>query len=106
MGAELRDHRRPPPGLARVQADVQRTVDAGEVRLSESSPSATRFRRAGRGRVEVITFKPLSKNPGALQVSLLDLDVLLLADDLEGFGSLLGALRAGHEEIYYIFDPA
>ena len=60
------DHRRPPPGLARVQADVQRTVDAGEVRLSESSPSATRFRRAGRGRVEVITFKPLSKNPGAL----------------------------------------
>ena len=67
MGAELRDHRRPPPGLARVQADVQRTVDAGEVRLSESSPSATRFRRAGRGRVEVITFKPLSKNPGALQ---------------------------------------
>ena len=67
MGAELRDHRRPPPGLARVQADVQRTVDAGEVRLSESSPSATRFRRAGRGRVEVITFKLLSKNPGALQ---------------------------------------
>ena len=67
MGAELRDHRRPPPGLARVQADVQRTVDAGEVRLSESSPSATRFRRAGRGRAEVITFKPLSKNPGALQ---------------------------------------
>ena len=66
MGAELRDHRRPPPGLARVQADVQRTVDAGEVRLSESSPSVTRFRRAGRGRVEVITFKPLSKNPGAL----------------------------------------
>ena len=41
-------------------------MDAGEVRLSESSPSATRFRRAGRGRVEVITFKPLSKNPGAL----------------------------------------
>ena len=69
MGAELRDHRRPPPGLARVQADVQRTVDAGEVRLSESSPSATRFRRAGRGRVEVITFKPLSKNPGALQAA-------------------------------------
>ena len=28
MGAELRDHRRPPPGLACVQADVQRTVDA------------------------------------------------------------------------------
>ena len=44
-------------------------VDAGEVRLSESSPSATRFRRAGRGRVEVITFKPLSNNPGALQIS-------------------------------------
>ena len=53
--------------LLAFQADVQRTVDAGEVRLSESSPSATRFRRAGRGRVEVITFKPLSKNPGALQ---------------------------------------
>ncbi len=71
MGAELRDHRRPPPGLARVQADVQRTVDAGEVRLSESSPSATRFRRAGRGRVEVITFKPLSKNPGALHLTII-----------------------------------
>ena len=74
MGAELRDHRRPPPGLARVQADVQRTVDAGEVRLSESSPSATRFRRAGRGRVEVITFKPLSKNPGALHYAAADDD--------------------------------
>ena len=45
---------------------TQRAVDAGEVRLSESSPSATRFRRAGRGSVEVITFKLLSKNPGAL----------------------------------------
>ena len=28
-------------------------------------------------------------------VSLLDLDILLLAGDLEGFGSLLGALGAG-----------
>ena len=65
MGAELRDHRRPPPGLARVQADVQRTVDAGEVRLSESSPSATRFRRAGRGRVEVITFTTVQEPWGA-----------------------------------------
>ena len=53
--------------LLEFQADVQRAVDAGEVRLSESSPSATRFRRAGRGSVEVITFKLLSKNPGALQ---------------------------------------
>ena len=52
--------------LLEFQRDVQRAVDAGEVRLSESSPSATRFRRAGRGSVEVITFKPLSKNPGAL----------------------------------------
>ena len=43
------------------------TVAAGEVQLSESSPSATRFRRTGRGSVEVLTFKPLSKNPGALQ---------------------------------------
>ncbi len=34
---------------------------------------------------------------------LLDLDILLLAGDLEGFGSLLGALRTGHEEIHYIF---
>ena len=46
MGAELRDHRRPPPGLARVQADVQRTVDAGEVRLSESVPTGRRPGRA------------------------------------------------------------
>ena len=40
--------------------------------LSESSPSATRFRRAGRGSVEVITFKLLSKNPGALQTLRID----------------------------------
>ena len=66
MGAELRNDRGTPPRLARVSTDVQRAVDAGEVRLSESSPSATRFRRAGRGSVEVITFKLLSKNPGAL----------------------------------------
>ena len=66
MGAELRNDRGTPPRLARVSTDVQRAVDAGEVRLSESSPSATRFRRAGRGSVEVITCKPLSKNPGAL----------------------------------------
>ena len=37
--------------------------------------------------------------------AVLDLDVLLLACDLEGFGSLLGALRARHEEIHSIFDP-
>ena len=68
MGAELRNDRGTPPRLARVSTDVQRAVDAGEVRLSESSPSATRFRRAGRGSVEVITFKLLSKNPGALHL--------------------------------------
>ena len=67
VGAELRNDRGTPPRLARVSTDVQRAVDAGEVRLSASSPSATRFRRAGRGSVEVITFKPLSKNSGALQ---------------------------------------
>ena len=36
-------------------------------RLLGVTARATRFRRAGRGSVEVITFKPLSKNPGALQ---------------------------------------
>ena len=50
--------------------EFQRTYNEqwmlGEVRLSESSPSATRFRQTGRGSVEVITFKLLSKNPGAL----------------------------------------
>ncbi len=30
-----------PPGLARVQADVQRAVDAGEVPLSKPRPGAT-----------------------------------------------------------------
>ena len=49
MGAELRNHRGTPPGLARVQADIQRTVDAGEIRLSKSRPGPTRPRRAGRG---------------------------------------------------------
>ena len=66
MGAELRDHRGTPPGLACVQADRQRTVDAGEIRLSKPRPGATRPRRAGRGSVEANTVKPLSKNPGAL----------------------------------------
>ena len=42
VGAELRDHRGTPPGLARVQADIQRTVDAGEIRLSKPRPGATR----------------------------------------------------------------
>ena len=60
------DHRGTPPGLARVQADIQRTVDAGEIRLSKPRPGATRPRRAGRGRVEANTVKPLSKNPGAV----------------------------------------
>ena len=116
MGAELRDHRRPPPGLARVQANVQRTVDAGEVRLSESSPSATRFRRAGRGRVEVITFKPLSKNPGALQNELLEArddkrllrfqkqlakQDLLIVDEL-GYVPLS---KTGAELLFEIFSP-
>ena len=68
VGAELRDHRGTPPGLARVQADIQRTVDAGEIRLSKPRPGATRPRRAGRGSVEANTVKPLSKNPGAVQI--------------------------------------
>ena len=59
------DDRGAPPGLARVQADIQRTVDAGEIRLSKPRPGATRPRRAGRGSVEANTVKPLSKNPGA-----------------------------------------
>ena len=67
VGAELRDHRRPPPGLARVQADVQRTMDAREIRVPKPRAGATRPRRAGRGRVDANTVKPLSKNPGALQ---------------------------------------
>ena len=66
VGAELRDHRGTPPGLARVQVDIQRTVDAGEIRLSKPRPGATRPRRAGRGSVEANTVKPLSKNPGAV----------------------------------------
>ena len=59
----LRDHRGTPPGLARVQADIQRTVDAGEIRLSKPRPGATRPRRAGRGSVEANTVKPLSNVP-------------------------------------------
>ncbi len=66
LWVELRDHRGTPPGLARVQADIQRTVDAGEIRLSKPRPGATRPRRAGRGSVEANTVKPLSKNPGAV----------------------------------------
>ena len=34
-------YRGAPPGLARVQADVQRAVDAGEVPLSKPRPGAT-----------------------------------------------------------------
>ena len=56
-GAELRDDRATPPGVTRVQADVQRAVDAGEVRLSQSRPGTTRPRRAGRGSVDTITVK-------------------------------------------------
>ena len=67
VGAELRDDRGAPPGLARVQADVQRAVDAGEVRLPKPGPGATRPPRAGRGGVEANTVKPLSKNPEAVQ---------------------------------------
>ena len=52
--------------LLEFQADVQRAVDAGEVRLSQPGSSATRLRRPGRGCVEMITFKSLSKNPGAI----------------------------------------
>ena len=68
VGAELRDDRGAPPGLARVQADVQRAVDAGEVRLPKPGPGATRPPRAGRGGVEANTVKPLSKNPEAVQM--------------------------------------
>ena len=66
-GTELRDDRGTPPGLARVQTDVQQAVrtDAREIRLSQPRPGATRPRWAGRGCVEANTVKPLSKNPGA-----------------------------------------
>ena len=67
VGAELRDDRGAPPGPACVQTDIQRAVDAGEIRLSKPRPGATRPRRAGRGRVDANTVKPLSKNPGAVQ---------------------------------------
>ena len=70
VGAELRDDRGAPPGFARVQADVQRAVDAGEVRLPKPGPGATRPPRAGRGGVEANTVKPLSKNPGAVHLGL------------------------------------
>ena len=36
VGAELRDDRGAPPGLARVQADIQRALDAGEVTTTEA----------------------------------------------------------------------
>ena len=42
VGAELRHDRGAPPGLARVQADVQRALDAGEVRLPKPRAGATR----------------------------------------------------------------
>ena len=61
-----------PPGLARVQADVQRALDAGEVRLPKPRSGTTRPRRAGRGSVEANTVKPLSKNPGAIQSAATD----------------------------------
>ena len=70
MGAELRHDRGAPPGLARVQADIQRALDAGEVRLPKPRSGTTRPRRAGRGSVEANTVKPLSKNPGAIQCPL------------------------------------
>ena len=66
VGAELRDDRATPPRLTRVQADVQRAVDAGEVRLSQPGARAPRPRRAGHGSVDMIACKPLSKNPGAI----------------------------------------
>ena len=66
VGAELRDDRGAPLGPPRVQTDIQRAVDAGEIRLSKPRPGATRPRRAGRGRVDANTVKPLSKNPGAV----------------------------------------
>ena len=63
VGAELRDDRGAPPGLARVQADVQRAVDAGEVRLPKPGPGATRPPRAGRGGVEANTVKTTVQEP-------------------------------------------
>ena len=68
VGAELRDDRGTPPRLTRVQADVQRAVDAREVRLSQPGARAPRPRRAGHGSVDMIACKPLSKNPGAIQI--------------------------------------
>ena len=56
--------------LLEFKPDVQRAVDAGEVRLPKPGPGATRPPRAGRGGVEANTVKPLSKNPGAVQQQL------------------------------------
>ena len=49
----------------------KRALDAGEVRLPKPRAGATRPRRAGRGRVDANTVKPLSKNPEAVHVVLL-----------------------------------
>ena len=58
------------------------------------------------GEVLYVVSSRLWKKFADYLVSLRNLDVLLLAGDLEDFGSLLGALCAGHEEIPYIFDSA
>ena len=44
-------------------------MDAREIRLPKPRAGATRPRRAGRGRVDANTVKPLSKNPGAVQAA-------------------------------------
>ena len=45
-------------------------MDAREIRVPKPRAGATRPRRAGRGRVDANTVKPLSNNPGALQLGL------------------------------------
>ena len=53
--------------LLEFKRNVQRALDAGEVRLPKPGPGATRPPWAGRGGVEANTVKPLSKNPEAVQ---------------------------------------
>ena len=58
------------------------------------------------GEVLYVVSSRLWKKFADCLVSLLDFDVLFLAGDLKGFGSLRGALCARHKEIHYIFEPA
>ena len=57
-----RDHRGTPPGLARVQADIQRTVDAGEIRLSKPRPVRRDLVGLARQRRSDIPSETTSKN--------------------------------------------